>query len=38
MVADSKEYDLCRLLLNFEAERLEYKKKFRLPKHEQVLL
>jgi len=26
------------LLLNFGAERLEYKKKFRLPKHEQVLL
>jgi len=27
-----------RLLLNFGAERLEYKKKFRLPKHEQVSL
>ena len=26
------------LLLNFGAERLEYKKKFRLPKHEQVSL
>ena len=26
------------LLLNFGAERLEYKKKFRLPKHEQVCL
>ena len=26
------------LLLNFGAERLEYKKKFRLPKHEQVFL
>ena len=26
------------LLMNFGAERLEYKKKFRLPKHEQVCL
>ncbi len=44
----AKEYDLCGqvigaatgidegLLLNFGAERLEYKKKFRLPKQGQV--